>query len=155
LLPIHTCSNHDFTAYRYDPIDDDRANDGTVTHEIIFLHPYSATSNATGSCYPISLLTLTFTTCKIYLPPTVPISKDNLMNCLFVTTPSPYSRDFNAKHFPSGSDHIDNRVTVVADVSARFNSMLLNKGVNTHFCLGFRTTSALDLAFRSRRLCAL
>jgi hypothetical protein len=87
----------------------------------------------------MSLVLLNFTLCNIYLPPSLPVFKADLMNLVMLLSP--------LEHILWGSDHIDDRGTIVADTSAEVNLTLLNRRANIHLCLGFGTSCAPYLAY--------
>jgi hypothetical protein len=54
---------------------------------------------------------------------------------------------FNANHILSDENIADNRETLVCDVCADFDLILLNTGAHMHLCLVSEVSSALDLNF--------
>jgi hypothetical protein len=134
--------SHGFTAYCYDHIDNDRVNGRTTifTYNNIYSSPLQVHTLLWTVAVHMSLLTLTFTICNIYLPLSVPVSKSYLMNVISLLPPV-IIVDFNAEHILWHLDHIDDKCTLVAGTSARFNLTLLNIGANM-YCQGFGTSFA-------------
>jgi hypothetical protein len=122
----------------------------TVVKDCIYCVPVSFRSPLQVIAVRVHLPTLHFTLCNIYLPPAVPVRQVDLAN-LLSQLPPPYLflGDFNARHILWGGNVTDDRDTLVYDVCAVFDLILLNTGAHTHVCLGSGATSALDLTFCS------
>ena len=155
LRPHHSVKIRNFTNYRLDLEDGDRAHGGVAT--LVRNHVYSeqvpVTSNLQVICIKVILPTLQFTVCNIYIPPGQDITSEHLVN-LFSQLPPPYLvvGDLNAHNPLWGSSRICARGRIVERALDTFNLLLLNTGLPTHLCLASRSLSSIDLAFGSPSL---
>jgi exonuclease III len=90
LHPAHTLYIRGFTPYQYDHQDGERANGGTAV--LVQDHIYSSAVNLRttlqSSAVHLSVPSLSFSICNIYLPPAVPIDRTELIY-LLSQLPSP------------------------------------------------------------------
>ena len=89
----------------------------------------------------------TITFCNIYLPPSVPIHKQQLVD-LLEQLPKPFVLlgDLNGHSYLWGSDFSSSRGTLLEDLFNDFDLCILNDGSPTHFTTATGSFSCLDLS---------
>jgi hypothetical protein len=135
LRPSHALRHRGYTTPRYDRPAVERSSGGTaiLVEDCICCVPASLRSPLQVIAVRAHLTTLHFALCNIYLPPSAPARRADLSNLLSVTaTTHTLIWDLNTKHILWGGNLTDDRGTLVYDVCAYFDFILLKTGAYAH-----------------------
>ena len=155
LLNRHTLSFRGYRCFRFDADDGSRAHGDValLIHDHLCSQEVAVQSSLQVLCIRVSLSSLSFSVCNIYIPRGQEITEENLRN-LISQLPPPFLilGDFNAHSPLWGSARTCPRGTLIETAMENLNLFLLNTGLHTHFSTTSGTSSSIDLAICSPSL---
>ncbi|KAG7174159.1 RNA-directed DNA polymerase from transposon BS-like 1, partial [Homarus americanus] len=99
--------------------------------------------------FPIHLQR-TYTMCSIYLPPSTPIAREDLVSLIRqLPFPSLILGDFNGRHTLWGDTIVNPRGDLIASIIEEMDLGIFNTGDNTHYHVQTNTTTVIDLSLCS------
>lgn len=154
LSPVDSPSFRSYSIIRADRTNAARASGGVaiMIHESLDFHPIPLNTDLEAVAVR-SHIHCPVTVCCVYLPPSIEISPESLLNLISqLPPPIVLGGDFNAHHPSWGSTTCNHKGQITLETMERANLHLLNTGEHTHLCLASGTLSSIDLTIVSPSL---